>query len=487
MMCQRQTNDSFFTSLTECLCLALLAIGLTGCQSLRRTKAADFGDSPLELISPDGNPSINLGVVPASADDGSGLTGSGVVTAGAIEPVGQSNQVVQADGDAAAYTDGDGGNRLVGFLTSLKEDSANAKSLYKRADATFREAKKAPKGKAAPEFSRAAKYFHKAGEAAPGSALQQDALFMEAESQFFANELTDATKTYQTLQKDFPRNRHNDRVAARLFAISKYWIDVSRAGGDRWYKLNLFDAKRPSYDARGNAIRVLDQIRYDDPTGRLADDATMAAAAEYIRQGEFEKADEFLTDLRETFTDSEHIFLAHLLGIRCKLEVYAGPNYSGLVLEESETLIKQTRQRFPDKLREKEYNEMLARASREVSYHLAERLAHRARYRENKQEYGAASSLYRKVLRDHPSAPQAKLARERLAETQKMPKVATKRLAVLTKIFPDARQTSPLVTVKPRRQTPPAPPEVVPSNEPMTTPTTVPTTPPTTNRGTMLR
>ncbi len=86
------------------------------------------------------------------------------------------------------------------------------------------------------------------------------------------------------------------------------------------------------------------------PPADLADDATMAAAAEYIRQKKFEDADEFLTDLRETFSDSEHLFLAHLLGIRCKLEIYAGPRYSGLILEEAETLVKQTRQRFPDKL-----------------------------------------------------------------------------------------------------------------------------------------
>ncbi|MGB7344439.1 MAG: tetratricopeptide repeat protein, partial [Pirellulaceae bacterium] len=314
---------------------------------------------------------------------------------------------------------------------------------------------------------------------APGSALQQDALYMQAESHFFADELTDATKTYQRLQKDFPRNRHNDRVAARLFAISRYWIETSRAGSDAWYKINFFDKKRPGYDAKGNAIKVLDQIRYDDPTGRLADDATMAAAAEYIRQNEFEKADEFLTDLRETFTDSEHLFHAHLLGVRCKLDIYAGPDYSGLVLEEAEKLIEQTRQRFPDKLQNQEYNEMLARAAREVSYHQAERYAHRAEYREKRQEYGAASAQYQELLRDHPNAPQAKIARARLSETRKLPAVPEKRLAVLTKIFPDSRQSAPLVPVKAQAKTPTA--------APLENPGTTPNTTPTPSRGTMLR
>ena len=96
----------------------------------------------------------------------------------------------------------------------------------------------------------------------------------------------------------------------------------------------------------GHAIRVLDQIRFDDPTGRLADDATMRAASEYLRQQKYVEADEFLTDLRQTFPDSEHLFLAHMLGIQCKLELYAGPAYSGLVLEDAEKLVQKLTPRF---------------------------------------------------------------------------------------------------------------------------------------------
>src|SRR6056297_2043591 len=175
---------------------------------------------------------------------------------------------------------------------------------------------------------------------------------MLAESQFFADRLANATDSYQRLQNEYPRNRHSDRAAARLFSISRYWIETEKVGGGSWTP-NFTDPTRPKLDAKGHAIRVLDQIRFDDPTGRLADDATMAAAAEFIRQEKYDRADEFLTDLRETYTDSEHLFLAHLLGIRCKMEVYAGPHYSALLLDEAEKLVKQTRQRFPDRLREK--------------------------------------------------------------------------------------------------------------------------------------
>ncbi|WP_182864671.1 tetratricopeptide repeat protein [Rhodopirellula sp. JC639] len=341
-------------------------------------------------------------------------------------------------------------NRLVGYVTGKKhEDIPKAKELYRRGDERFKQAARAPKATRTGMFAEAAELFEKACKEAPGSGLNQDALFMQGESLFFANDLNGARDAFEELQKDFPRNRHGDRAAARLFSISKYWIDVSKAGDDAWYSLNLFDTTRPLRDADGHAVRVLDQIRYDDPTGKLADDATMAAAAEHIRNEQYEKADEFLTDLRETFTDSDHLFLAHLLGIRCKLEIYGGPEYSELVLDEADELVKQTRRRFPNELREEKYNQLLARAAAEIAYHKAEKLAFRAKYRERKKEYGAAAQLYRKILRDHPTTPQADRARDVLARIDDLPATPTQNFAIraIAKAFPSAKRSTPLVTV----------------------------------------
>jgi len=347
-------------------------------------------------------------------------------------------------------------DRVSRFVTGREQsDAARARELYQQADKIFRTAAARvgttardaeTEGAEKAEFAQAAKLFGRAADAEPGSALSQDALYMQAESYFFADKLTLATDVYQKLQKDFPRNRHNDRVASRLFEVSQYWIETEKAREGSWWALNLFDSKRPRLDVDGHAIRVLDQIRYDDPTGRLADDATMAAAAEYIRQGDFEMADEFLTDLRDTFPDSEHFFVAHLLGIRAKLEIYAGPLYSGLMLEEAEKLVEKTRQRFPDKMREQEVADMLARASAEVAFRRAEHLYARAQYRENKGENRAASEYYQRILDDYPTTPMAEKARARLEKTVTRAPVPQQRLSWLKAVFPDSRRSSPLVT-----------------------------------------
>lgn len=397
---------------------------------------------------------------------------TGCRTLAGPQDVNAPSLVRQAGGDTDGFADQSGENPVVqvaaeepslsertkktstqvmNFLTGREQENLDrAKELYQEGDALFRQASSQPRDEAKSTFNKAAKLFGKAGEAAPGTALQQDAMFMQGESLFFADRLVDAADVYEKLQKEFPRHRHIDRVAARLFAISRYWIETAEADKDKWVTLNLTDPKRPRVDVDGHAIRVLDQIRYDDPTGRLADDATMAAAAEYIRQGKFQEADEFLTDLRETFSDSEHLFLAHMLGINVKLENYRGPKYSGLVLEDAEKLVKQTRERFPDQLAQKDYGERLEKAAAQVAFLRAERLRYRAEYREKRREYGAARYYYNLLLTRFPETPHADTARDRLAKIETYPAVPTQRLSWLTTVFPDSTSSgAPLELTEP--------------------------------------
>lgn len=415
------------------LCLMIGTVGwVTGCRSLA---------GPLDFDAD--NPSVQPRVADSSSDNPIvQVSGETPVEVAPVKPEPTLSEKTQ-----------DTSKKVLNFVTGREqENTSRAKELYREADALFRQATSQPKEEGNRTYRDAAKLFQSAGEAAPGTALEQDALYMQGESLFFADRLRDAAEVYETLQKDFPRNRHLDRVAARLFAISQYWIDTVKADDSSWFQINLTDPKKPRVDVDGHAIRVLDQIRYDDPTGRLADDATMAAAAEYIRQKKFEEADEFLTDLRETFTDSEHLFLAHLLGIRCKLETYAGPAYSGLVLEEADTLVRHTRERFPDRLAEQKYGDMVARAAAEIAYMRAERHAYRARYREKQGKYGAARVYYNQLLAEFPDTPQADVARERLAEIEDYPAFPKQRLGWLTKIFPDQERSTPLETTQPSVQ-----------------------------------
>lgn len=427
--------------------LSLVIATSTGCRSLAGPpsffpfgkSAQQQSEDTLANAKPQFLPSIRQ----VSADSSTESATANASTASSDESGDLITNVVQDESLSAMSKKT--AKSVTNFITGREqEDRDHAKSFYQQGDALFKQAASQSEQERKKTFTKAAKLFRKASEAAPGSAIEQDALFMQAESLFFADRLSDATDVYQTLQKEHSRNRHNDRVAARLFSISRYWIDTEKSEDKSWSPINLTDASRPTIDTDGHAIRVLDQIRYDDPTGRLADDATMAAAAEFIRQEKFVEADEFLTDLRETFTDSEHLFLAHLLGIRTKLKIYGGPRYSNLVLDEADKLVKQTRTRFPDKMAQAKYAEMVARAAAEIQFHKAERVAYRAEYREKRKEYGAAAFYYRRLLEDFGDTPHAEKARNRLAKIETLPEVPTPRLSWLTTVFPDSHATAPL-------------------------------------------
>lgn len=393
-------------------CCALLVIGLPGCQSF------SFLKPPSDDVVP----------------------GSIATVAHEVDTGDEAKERPTLQAQAARRSE-----QLGRFVTGREQlDRNRAVQLYQQGDRTFREAMELDRDQAKPQYSQAAKLFSRAAEAHPDSALEQDALMMAGESFFFADQLRMAEDRFSKLQKNHPRSRHSDRAAARLFEISQYWIETHKAGVNI-SPINLFDPSRPIIDTKGHAIRLLDNIRYNDPTGLLADDATMAAAVEKMRHGRYQDADELFADLRETFPDSEHQFNAHILGLRTKLLVYAGPGYSGVMLDEAEKLLRQTRRRFPDRMRDPTLSEELAKISAEIEYRKAEKLVYRARYRERRREFGAARVYYQEVLEKHVMTPFADTARERLAAFADEPDLPPRRLAWLADMFPNENRSKPLI------------------------------------------
>lgn len=383
------------------------------------------------------------------------LTGNRSAETRTLEGPPPANQPVSFNETAAYEEDEESGirattesstNRVVSFMTGREPlNKEKAKELYLEGDRVFRSAAGLPRDEAKKKYEEAAKLFIRCGQAHPGSAIEQDALLMTGESYFFADRLTDAEDAFAKLQKEHPRNQHNDRAAARLFEISQYWIETEKAGNSTWMPLNFFDPARPFIDADGHAIRVLDNIRYNDPTGVLSDDATMAAGVEKMRQEKYQDADDFFTDLRQTFPDSEHQFNAHIMGLRCKLLIYAGPSYSGVMLDEADKLLSQTRKRFPDRMSDAKLSEELARIGAEIDFKKAEKLENRAAYRKRRSEYGAARVYYREILEKHSSTPFADKAREALAQMDGKPDVPGRPLDWVADLFPTQRRSKPLI------------------------------------------
>jgi outer membrane protein assembly factor BamD (BamD/ComL family) len=318
-----------------------------------------------------------------------------------------------------------------------------AKQLYAAADAEYRQAAASEGPERIRLFESAADKFYQAADRWPDSALALDGYFMAGEAMFFADHYAAANKYYEELIKAFPNNRYIDIVDQRRYAIAQYWLEIDRQNPEELYYVNFFDKTRPWKDARGHGLRVFDKIRIDDPTGRLADDATLSLGNENFVRRKFLKADEYYSDLRKAYPSSEHQFSAHFLGLKAKLNAYDGPAYSGAPLDEAEKLVKQMRRAFPQECeKEREYIE---RAAAEIRFKKAERLAFLAQYYDRRAEYRAARHHYERIATEYPDTPLAAKAQERAGQIAGLPPVPPQRAQWLVNLLPETDKVKPLL------------------------------------------
>ncbi|MEM8678100.1 MAG: outer membrane protein assembly factor BamD [Planctomycetota bacterium] len=327
-------------------------------------------------------------------------------------------------------------------VTRKKKDAVAAKQHFQRAEATYRRAIDLEGEEREATFREAAKYYNLAARDAADPVTHEDSLFQLGESYFFANDYPKASVAYGGLLKNFPTSRYIDRVDQRRFMVSEYWLK-SKEQDSEWDVLpNLTNKRRPVADTFGYAVKQLDRIRYDNPTGKLADDATMAAAVAHYDAGKLGKADELFTDLRDNFPASEHQFQAHLFGLRCKLDKYEGPDYDGSILDDSEELITTMLRHFPQQA--KEHEDYLNESFKGIRLKKAQRDFAVAQYYDNRKEFAAARVYYDQVRTEYADTNLALEAESRLAQIEQEPDSPEQSMQWLAKAFPDL-EDKPLI------------------------------------------
>lgn len=283
-------------------------------------------------------------------------------------------------------------------------------------------------------FRKAIDPYKRAAEHAPNTTIEEDALMMVAETHYFADEYVKAAEGYDELIKKYPRTRHLDRIDQRRFAISQYWLGLTKKSSATSWLPNFTDRQRPATDTFGFATKNLDKIRFDNPTGKLADDATMAAGIAKFQKRKFGQADILFADIRENFPSSEHQFRAHLLGLQCKQAMYRGADYSGVMLDQAEQIIKKIYRLFPEQAAE--HNELLQEAFKDIRLKQAARDYSMAEYYDNRKEFGAASMYYGNVRRDYQDTNLAVASEGRSAAISKYAPTPPNALGWLADLFP---------------------------------------------------
>jgi len=289
----------------------------------------------------------------------------------------------------------------------LGPDEPIARAAYAQAEVFFKNRR----------YPQAAKSYNTAAGRWPDSTLEEDALFMLAESQFLDNKYSAASDTYTNLMKKYSNSRHLDKVMNRRFAIARYWDQLGQTRS--MMRFNFTDRTLPFWDTSGNSVALYESIRLDDPTGPLADDATMATANSHFLRGHYEDAAFHYDLLRKEFPQSEFQPQAHLLGMRSKLLSYQGPVYDDKPLKEAKHLGEQLTSQFGGQMdSEKEH---VRQALREIEAQLAEREWERGEYYYQGKFYRAARDYYQAVLKEYPDSRFAQMARDRLTEIKDLP------------------------------------------------------------------
>jgi TolA-binding protein len=318
----------------------------------------------------------------------------------------------------------------------LGPDETEARLQFEMGEANFR----------AQKYDEAADHFRAAAKGWPDSALAQDALFQLGESLFFAERYPKANDAYEELLQKYPNSPHLDKVITRQFAIARYWEQYADYDPDWVVTPNLTQHSLPLFDTLGRAIKVYENIRLNDPTGPLADDAIMATANSYFRRGRYVDADYQYDLLRKEYPRSDHQFNAHVLGLQCKLRKYQGPDYDGTPLEEAEQLVRQQRTQFAGEL-DLDQRQRLAEIDAEVRRALAMREYAMAEHFDNLEEYGSAKFYYAQVVKNYPTTPLAQQARDRITELGGLPESPEPKLAWLIDYLPESPERAAVEAV----------------------------------------
>ena len=370
-----------------------------------------------------------------------------------------SNSAVESDEDPLDPLGSRSANRLLlddlapsQIGTTLKtrfaagENKTSAESAYAQGKQFYEQGTQAINANPDSEqhedyFINAANKFKTAGALWPDSSLAEDAFFYQGESYFFANRYVQANRAYEGLISQYSGTRYLDRAEQRRYAIAIYWLDLKKSGASM---VSLNNAKRPKFGLATEARRILHRIRIDDPSGKLADDATFALGTAYMAINQHEDAAETFSYLRKDYPGSEHLFNSEMLELESRLKSYRGPDYDGSPLVEADRLRKQIVKQFPQE--SGQHVEILNQQDSLITNQLAQRDVRIGEFYEAKGQNLAAKIYYEKVQSDHSNTIFENDINQKIATVAAKPAVPAPPAQWLTNLFPDGEPEKPIIS-----------------------------------------
>ncbi len=292
-----------------------------------------------------------------------------------------------------------------------------------RADAELEAAKKLfEQG----QFPEAEKAFIKIAKDRKGTHWGETAQYYVAETQYQRGKYVDAHDSFEKLHAVYPATDYLEKLVAREYAIAEIWTrqDDPNAPKDKllpWY--SRFDGRLPLIDSQGYALKALEHVRHNDPTGPLADDAALQIAEYYMKHHDYESAGMYYDQFIAEYAKSPYLQQVQHAAIDARLKGYLGPEYDASGLTKARELVQKTLKTFPEQ-----------QASYEGLYHTldvinnaeAEKTYLTGEYYKRVGKIPAAEFYLGKIPQRWPGSPWAAKAKVELAQLAKMPRTPSK-------------------------------------------------------------
>ena len=291
----------------------------------------------------------------------------------------------------------------------LDPNEASARKAYSQGVAYYQQK----------HFSAAAERFNRAAARWPDSLLEENALFYQAESHFFADEYKNSQDALESLLKKHGNTRFLDIASRRLFAIGQYWEKAWEADPHWPITPNLTDKTRPRFDTWGYAIKAYETVAMNDPTGPLADHSLMSLANAYFRRNRYLDAAEYYDRLRTDYPKSKYLIDAHILAMESHEKSYQGAQYDNTPLKKADKIAETLLTQFKPQLG-KDLESVIQSRSR-IRAKLAEQDWAMAKFYESRGKYASARFYYHEILKGYPNTPIAKSSYERLVQLKDKP------------------------------------------------------------------
>lgn len=214
------------------------------------------------------------------------------------------------------------------------------------------------------QYGKAESMFHKIAENKKNSPqIGEEARFYEAECLRRRGKYPKAADTYAKMLNDFPSGSYREQATQSMFEIANFWLKDTRREmelaeekrqGKRsvvWPEWFHLEQEKPFFDQEGRAIEKLEQVRYNDITGPLADKALFLAGGVKFFRGDYKEADYYYSQLVEMHPNSSYAPQAIKLALISKEMATGGPAYDGRKLAEARKLVDSALRSYPELMR----------------------------------------------------------------------------------------------------------------------------------------